>query len=87
MTFISFHFNEKMAVKVNSDGTIEYGESYTPDEAAKAFWEVVKLYHPYAQEIATLRAALAKCGAPAVMAEPEDPFTAYDRAMKIIGRP
>jgi hypothetical protein len=86
-TFISFHFSEKMAVKVNSNGTIEYGEDYTPDEAAKAFWEVVKQYHPYAQEIAALRDALAKYGIKVVITVPEDPIVAYDRAMKIIGRP
>lgn len=31
-------------VKVNFDGTLEYGDTYRPDEAAQAFWEAISLY-------------------------------------------
>ena len=28
-------------VTIHPDGSIEYGENYKPDEAAKAFWDAV----------------------------------------------
>ena len=32
-----------LLVKISlRDGSIEYGESYTPDEAAKLFWEAIE---------------------------------------------
>lgn len=75
-----------MAVTLKSNGTIEYGEDYTPDEAAKVLWKCVELYHPYKDEVVALRTALEKYE-PSVSKEPDDPVKAYDRAMKIIGRP
>lgn len=31
----------KTLVTIHQDGTIEYGPNYTPDAAAKAFWDAV----------------------------------------------
>ncbi len=33
----------KTMVTIRPDGTIEYGEGYTPDAAAKAFWDAMGL--------------------------------------------
>jgi hypothetical protein len=33
----------KTQVTIKPDGTIIYGEGYTPDEAARAFWDAVGL--------------------------------------------
>lgn len=85
-TTISFSWNDKVGVVLKSDGTIEYGEGYTPGEAAKLLWKTVEQYHPYKDEVIALRTALAKYEPP-VLKEPEDPVAAYNRAMKIIGRP
>lgn len=35
-------------VSISPDGNIEYGEDYTPDEAAKVFWEAIALQNPHA---------------------------------------
>lgn len=35
--------HNKIAVTINSDGKVTYGESYKPDAAAKAFWDSVGL--------------------------------------------
>ena len=34
-------------VSIRTDGTIEYGPNYVPDEAAKIFWEAVSHNRPY----------------------------------------
>jgi len=31
----------KMLVRISKDGELEYGEDYTPDAAAKAFWSAI----------------------------------------------
>jgi len=86
-TNIIFHWNAKMTITLKSDGTVVYGENYTPDEAAKDFWRVVEQFHPYKDEVIALRTALAKYEPPVpVLKEPENPVAAYNRAMKIIGR-
>ena len=36
-------------VTIKADGTIVFGANYTPDAAAKAFWEVVRRSHPHAK--------------------------------------
>ena len=35
---------DKWAVTIHPDGTIEYGKGYTPDAAAKIFWEAMATY-------------------------------------------
>jgi hypothetical protein len=38
----SLHGNNGMLVSINMDtGDITFGEHYTPDEAAKTFWEAI----------------------------------------------
>lgn len=32
---------DRILVRIQRDGTIEYGPEYTPDEAAKVFWEAL----------------------------------------------
>ena len=39
----TIHMHDKPMVTIRPDGTIEYGEGYTPDAAAKAFWDAVGL--------------------------------------------
>ncbi len=85
-TFIEVTHNNKIAVSIASDGTITYHNDYTPDTASLAFWEVISLYHPYKQEIAELRARLSGYEDDTPK-EPDDPIKAYDRAMKILGKP
>lgn len=36
-----FGKERKLLIRVNRDGTLEYGEGYTPDEAARLFWEAL----------------------------------------------
>ena len=36
----------KALVTIKPDGVIEYGEDYSPDAAAKIFWEAIGFYHP-----------------------------------------
>jgi hypothetical protein len=31
----------KVLVKIRNDGTVEYDPNYTPDEAARIFWEAM----------------------------------------------
>lgn len=33
-------------VKIHPDGTLEYGPGYTPDEAARSFWDAMRIYLP-----------------------------------------
>ena len=33
-------------VTIHTDGTLEYGEDYTPDEAARQFWDALRRYAP-----------------------------------------
>ena len=33
-------------VTIHPDGTLEYGEDYTPDEAARQFWEALRQFAP-----------------------------------------
>lgn len=40
---ISIWSNEKIMVTIKNDMTIEYGESYNPDETATVFWEAILL--------------------------------------------
>jgi len=40
----------KLLVKIYADGTIEYGEGYTPDEAAKTFWNAIAYHHPLREQ-------------------------------------
>ena len=39
--FILIGKDEKMLVTIHPDGTIEYGKDYTPDKAARIFWETL----------------------------------------------
>ena len=55
--FIIQGHDGKMMVSVGYDGTLTYGESYTPDAAAKTFWEAVGHTAPM-KRIAELEAAL-----------------------------
>ena len=88
-THVMFWLDGHEAISIASDGTIVYHNNYTPDEAAKLFWEAVEQYHPYKDEIYELRNVLAMLGVPdsGNTQEPDDPIEAYDRAMKILGRP
>lgn len=54
--------NNKPMVNILRDGTIEFGENYTPDEAARIFWQCIGDWpaKAHAAEVAALRAALAK---------------------------
>ena len=61
--------DEGMLVQIGSDGTVTYGETYTPDRAAQAFWKALGRYAP-------------EIDSPPVAKTPED---AYDEAMSIIG--
>jgi hypothetical protein len=36
----------KLMIKVTQDGKITYGPGYTPDAAARTFWEVLARYYP-----------------------------------------
>lgn len=36
--------NGEMLVGIKPDGQIEYGPNYTPDEAARRFWEAIGAY-------------------------------------------
>lgn len=35
-------FNNKPMVTIRPDGTLEFGEDYQPDEAARTFWDAVE---------------------------------------------
>ena len=41
-------------VTLRSDGSLEYGPDYTPDEAAKIFWEAIASAHPYKESICAI---------------------------------
>ena len=32
---------DRMMVEIHSDGTLRFGEGYTPNEAARIFWEAI----------------------------------------------
>ncbi len=36
----------EVLVRINNDGTFEYGANYKPDRAARAFWAAVMAAHP-----------------------------------------
>jgi hypothetical protein len=36
----------KLVVRAHYDGTVEFGEGITPDEAAREFWECMGKYAP-----------------------------------------
>lgn len=38
--------NGKMLVRIHADGSLEYGEDYDPDKAAKVFWEALAANAP-----------------------------------------
>ena len=59
----------EMLVCIHPDGTIEYGENYTPNRAAQTFWKAMGHYAPAVDP------------APVVLT----PEEAYDKAMNIIG--
>lgn len=42
-TSLCIHASNKIIVTIRPDGTIEYGEGYTPDDAARALWDAVGL--------------------------------------------
>ena len=44
--------HNEMLVAIKQDGTIEYGPNYTPDEAARVFWEAIAGYSPYKEKLA-----------------------------------
>lgn len=41
----------KVAVTFHPDGRVEVGPDFTPDEAAKVFWEAVIAMNPYHQQM------------------------------------
>ncbi|TFH09875.1 MAG: hypothetical protein E4H14_03660 [Candidatus Thorarchaeota archaeon] len=83
-TYININGNGVKKVTIRSDGLVEYHNDCTPDEGAKAFWEAVAIYHPYADEIRLLRDELAQYQ-PRDEVPDEDPISAYNRAMKVLG--
>ena len=60
---------EGLLVRIEFDGSVTYGETYTPDRAAQAFWKALGKYAP-------------DLDSPPVVMTPEE---AYDEAMGIIG--
>ena len=44
--------HSEMLVAIKPDGTIKYGPDYTPDEAARAFWEALGTRSPYREKLA-----------------------------------
>jgi hypothetical protein len=42
--------NGRPMVTIHPDGRLEFGESYDPDEAARAFWEALKRFAPSPEE-------------------------------------
>ncbi len=44
---IQIAFDGKVAVTIRPDGSVEFGEDYSPDEAATAFWLAVGRNHPW----------------------------------------
>jgi hypothetical protein len=38
--------NSSPLVKIQPDGTLEYGPDYDPDEAARRFWEAMRVHLP-----------------------------------------
>lgn len=38
--------NNRTIVTLTSQGELVYGEGYTPDEAARVFWEALRSYAP-----------------------------------------
>jgi hypothetical protein len=49
----------KMMATLRPDGTVEFGPDYTPDAAARAFWEGVAEHNPLLPRLAALEAAIA----------------------------
>lgn len=38
---VELHNSGELFVRINQDGTIEYGKGYNPKQGAKLFWETV----------------------------------------------
>lgn len=53
-------FNNKPMVTISPDGTIEFGEDYQPDEAARLFWEAVQRLQPTLEQQTGIRQVKAK---------------------------
>lgn len=53
VTLIEITKNDKPIVTVLSDGSVIYGKGYTPDAAAKAFWEETAREYPSVCEAAS----------------------------------
>lgn len=45
-TIISIPFNGRPLVTIRPDGQLEFGPDYTPDDAARAFWDAVQRHTP-----------------------------------------
>ncbi|MFK0288313.1 hypothetical protein ACIQVL_48755 [Streptomyces sp. NPDC090499] len=43
---ISISFNGRPMITIHNNGTLEFGPDYTPDEAARQFWEAVQRLRP-----------------------------------------
>lgn len=43
---VTIHSDLGPMVTIHPDGTLEYGESYTPDEAAQQFWAAMRRWAP-----------------------------------------
>jgi hypothetical protein len=79
-------------VKIYTDGRIEYGPTYTPDEAAKILWEAIATFSPAyreGEEVKKLRDLIKyaedkgfKWPTPK---GPTDPNAAWDAAMGVVG--
>lgn len=55
---ITIYTGGKALVTLKTDGTLEFGEDYDPDEAARIFWQSVADGNPLLGENTRLRAAL-----------------------------
>ncbi|NUS82709.1 MAG: hypothetical protein HOY75_08145 [Streptomyces sp.] len=53
-------FNNKPMVTIRPDGTLEFGEDYQPDEAARLFWEAVQRFQPTLEQQTGIRQVEAK---------------------------
>jgi hypothetical protein len=53
-------FNNKPMVTLRPDGTIEFGDDYQPDEAARLFWEAVQRLQPTLEQQTGIRHVEAK---------------------------
>lgn len=76
-TIISIPFNGRPLVTIRPDGQLEFGPDYTPDAAARAFWDAVQRHTP--------SPAVQQFGAP-IAARIDAELAAGQRAQKQVQR-